>query len=128
MSKQVDYALQLMYALSKLKKDEYLSLRKFAVDSKISFLFLQRIARSLKKANFIDAARGVRGGYYCLINPKHITLKELMTAVDGPFGITDCTKGMDCPRKKTCTACDLFSKINKHIEQVLNQTRILDRV
>ena len=126
-SKQIDYALQLLIALSELKKGETLSLRKFSKESDISFLFLQRIARSLKKAKMVDAGRGVHGGYFLLKNPKKITVLELLEAVEGPFGIASCMKGtkQHCCRMKVCTAKKLFSKINKKLEKILSETFIL---
>ncbi|MBT3948507.1 Rrf2 family transcriptional regulator [Candidatus Parcubacteria bacterium] len=126
MSKQVDYAMQLLIALSKLDKESFLSLRMFSQESNISFLFLQRIARSLKVAGMIDAARGVHGGYFMTREAKGITVKEVIEAVDGPFGITSCSRGKLCPRKGKCTSKKLFDKINKKIEVILDKTPILD--
>jgi len=124
MSKQVDYALQLLIALSKCSKDEYLSLRTFSQESNISFLFLQRIARSLKDAGMIDASRGVHGGYFLTKEADRISLKELIEAVDGPFGITSCTRGKDCPRRGKCPARKVFDEVNKKIEKILASTSI----
>ena len=125
-SKQIDYALQLLIALSKQKKGETMSLCKFAKDSNISFLFLQRIARSLKKADIIEATRGVHGGYFLKKNPKKITVLELLEAVEGPYGITSCMRSKKhCPRCKTCTALKLFTKINDELKEILSKTYIL---
>jgi len=127
MSKQVDYAVQLLIALSKNKKGEYLSLRMFSQESNISFLFLQRIARSLKEAGIVDATRGVYGGYFFIKKLENISLKELIEAVDGPFGITSCTRGKACIRKGKCTAKKLFDSVNKKIEKILDTTPILEK-
>lgn len=125
-SKQVDYALQLLIALSKLEKDTFLSLRKFSSDSNISFLFLQRIARALKEADMIDATRGVHGGYFLITDPYKITLKELMEAIEGPFGITTCCKE-SCSREKGCSSKKVFLNINKQIEKMLDTTFIISK-
>lgn len=125
MSKQTDYAVQLLIALSKMKKGEYLSLRAFSEESNISFLFLQRIVRSLKEAGIVDANRGVHGGYYLVKDPKKVTLKDLMEAVEGRFGITRCLKGQNCMRSKTCASKKVFTKVNREIEQLLNSVSVL---
>ncbi|PLX28492.1 hypothetical protein C0581_01950 [Candidatus Parcubacteria bacterium] len=126
MSKQVDYAMQLLIALSKLDKETFLSLRTFSQESNISFLFLQRIARALKEAGMVDAARGVHGGYFMTRDAKGINVKEVIETVDGPFGITSCTRGKLCPRKGKCTSKKLFDSINVKIEKILTQTPILE--
>ncbi len=125
-SKQVDYALQLIIALSDLDKGEFLSLRIFSNESTISFLFLQRIARSLKKAQIIDATRGVHGGYFLVADPHKITLKQLIEAIEGRFGITTCSKDT-CPRQKGCTSKKVFLRVNKKIEHILDTTYILEK-
>ncbi|MBI2436650.1 MAG: Rrf2 family transcriptional regulator [Candidatus Magasanikbacteria bacterium] len=124
-SKQVDYAVQLLRALSKLKEGEFLSLRKFSKESTISFLFLQRIARSLKAAKIIDASRGIHGGYYFVLDPKKINMKQIVDAVDGNFGITACLRGQPCEREKTCTNKDIFHKMNIQVEQMFLETSII---
>lgn len=125
-SKQVDYAVQLLRVLSVVKEGEYLSLRKFSKESNISFLFLQRIARSLKASKIIDASRGIHGGYFLTVDPKKINMKQLMESVDGKFGITACVRGQKCEREKQCTTKDLFHHMNAQIEKTFLQTSIID--
>ena len=63
--RETDYALQMLKILSK-NKNQVESLSKIAKDTKISFLFLQKIARKLRLANIIKAHQGVEGGYQLL--------------------------------------------------------------
>lgn len=129
-SKQVDYAIQLVYALAALKKGEYLSLRMFSEKSNISFLFLQRIARSLKQARLLEASRGVHGGYFLIREANSITLKELIEAVEGPFGISKCMlKGAKkCVRADKCTNRPLMVQVNTQINNLLSQTYVMNPV
>ena len=114
-SKQVDYALQLMIALAELKSGNFLSLRKFSQESNISFLFLQKIARDLREKKLINSTRGARGGYRLKPRAEEISLKQIIEAVDGPSGVTECLKkGGCCPKIESCTARRVFGHINKH--------------
>lgn len=124
-SKQVEYAVVLLQALSKLKEDEYLSLRKFSQESNISFLFLQRIARALKASKIIGANRGIYGGYHFVVDPKIINMKQIVESVDGKLGITTCLRGQKCKRQKVCKSKDLFYKINIQLEKVFLNTRLI---
>ncbi|HAT03163.1 MAG TPA: hypothetical protein DCS29_00085 [Candidatus Magasanikbacteria bacterium] len=128
-SKQVDYALQLITALSRLKEGEFLSLRAFSQESNISFLFLQRIARILKNTHIIDANRGVYGGYYLMVDPYKITFKQLVEAVEGSFGITTCIRNnpKKCPHASYCTGKKTMASLNKSISSILEQTYILQQ-
>lgn len=137
-SKQVDYAVQLLVELKKLEKDEYLSLKKFSKDKKISFLFLQRIARILKKTEIIKSKRGVLGGYFLNKEVKNLSLKKLIIIVDGFFGVSDCTKinfTLDnfhkknekcvCPREGCCESRKIFIKLNEELALILEKIIII---
>ena len=78
-SKQVDYAFQLISELSKLEKNALLSLKTFSIKSNISFLFLQKIARSLRGAKIIKSVKGKNGGYMLVKKADKISVKEVIS-------------------------------------------------
>lgn len=125
-SKQFDYAIQLIVALSKLKKNELLSLRQFSEKSNISFLFLQRIARALKEVGIIDSVRGMKGGYYLTKDPHKVNLLEVYEAVEGKYGMTKCMNGKGCAHSKQCSARPVFDKVNTSVEKALLSTYVLN--
>ncbi len=126
-TKQLDYGLQLTLALLRLKKGELLSLRHFSEDSKISFLFLQRIARSLKQAGIIEANKGAHGGYYLKADPKKLKLKDIVEAVEGEYAVCDCLKnGCHCDKEKNCETRKIFCGFNKEIVNYLSKYSILE--
>lgn len=102
-SRQTDYALQLIFALSQAKNDETVSLKSFSRESSISFLFLQKIARSLRHHGIIAAVRGAQGGYRLAKPVQAISLRSVIEAVDGPYGVSACTKpGGACHKVGAC--------------------------
>ncbi len=110
LSKQVDYSVQLMLSLSELAPGKFLSLKSFAKERNISFLFLQKIARQLKKAGLIDASKGARGGYFLNKMNKEITLRDVVEAVEGKYSTVSCLKsGHECPVSRACTSQFVFS-------------------
>lgn len=127
-NRQSDYAIQLVVALSKVTEEAPLSLKKFSIESNISFLFLQRIARMLKKAKLIDSSRGMYGGYYLIKDIKKISVKNVMEAVEGPFGVTACFRGHVCPRAKTCTSKQVLNSLNKNLDNMLSEMVIADYI
>ena len=125
-SKQTDYALQFLIELSKLKKGELLGLRKFSNKSSISFLFLQKIAKSLKTAGLIEAMQGKSGGYYLNKSIKRISLKEVIEAVGGQYGVADCSKDCNCDHTKTCNLKEGLDKVNKQVIKYIDSLKISD--
>lgn len=118
-SKQTDYAVELILALSKLKEGELLSLRVFSKQSSISFLFLQRIATYLKEAKLIEAVRGIHGGYRLLKPASQISFREVIEAVQGPFGVLSCTKHEQCKLELMCTAKHGLRSVEAEIAELL---------
>ena len=124
-SKQIDYALQLLFALARNGSEASVSLRGISDESTISFLFLQKIAKSLKDAGVIEATRGAQGGYRLIKDPVGLTLKEIVEAVEGPFGVTECFKhGLSCELEKTCQSKKALFSLNAHILDYLNTTTL----
>ena len=103
-----------------------LSLRNFAKESKISFLFLQRIAARLKEAGMVEARKGSGGGYLLKRPGNEIFLKDVIEAIDGPYGVTTCQiPGKRCERAHVCTVKDLMGGVQRDIVNMLSNTSII---
>lgn len=126
-NKELDYGLQLIFALAILKKGELLGLRKFSEEKGISFLFLQRIARKLRQGEIIQSAKGATGGYYLNKNLDKINLKDLIEALDGQYMVVDCLKAnCVCAKAKSCTSHKVFKKINHSLVEWLEKIKLSD--
>lgn len=114
-TKEIDYGLQLVVALAKLKKGEVLSLRKFSDASRISFLFLQRIVKKLREANLVVSNKGAHGGYFLKRPADRLSLREVIEAIDGECAVINCLsvdENCRCAKEKTCGARKFFTKVN----------------
>lgn len=128
-NKQLDYAIQLLGALASYSQERPLSLKKFSEQSTISFLFLQRIASKLKTAGFIKATQGVQGGYYLIHTPESITVKDIVEAMEGRYGMVDCAKNPGtCPQEGKCLVQIGMSKMNDQVVNVLAKMTINDLI
>ncbi len=124
-TKEVDYSIRLLLALSKLKKEKFLSLHNFSEESKISFLFLQRIAKKLREAGLIKSIKGAQGGYRLNVDFKKITVKNLIEALEGEFAVVNCLKkGSECSRASGCSSQKVFVEINKKFVNYLKNLRL----
>ncbi len=124
-SKQTDYAVELILALSKLEKEHVLSLKVFSKQSTISFLFLQRIAKSLREARLIEAVRGINGGYRLLKPASQISFRELIEAIEGPFALLACTKKENCKLEALCTAKNTLRSLESEIAELLDSRFVI---
>ncbi len=124
LSKQADYAIQLLHRLSSLEKNEALSLRTFSDESNISFLFLQRIARELKLSEMINSKQGVQGGYFLIKKYKDISLLDVIEAIDKPTFTPCVIDEKTCKFIHTCKIKNGMEKVQKKLVLVLKATPI----
>ncbi len=127
--RETDYALQMLKVLSKAK-GKVMSLNDIAKKTKVSFLFLQKIARKLRIAKIIDAHQGVAGGYQLMIDPKKITLKKIVEVMEGKCCILNCldeTKKIECcSPAQNCELKTKMGKLNKKIVKILDDVKLSD--
>jgi len=121
-SKQVDYATQFLVALALQPQDDFLSLKEFSKQHNISFLFLQKIVRLLKKAEFIEANKGAHGGYRLKIAPEKITLRTVVEAVEGKYTAVSCLKETHaCPITEMCLSKNFLFQVQRDILETLEK-------
>ncbi|PIR04107.1 MAG: hypothetical protein COV59_02900 [Candidatus Magasanikbacteria bacterium CG11_big_fil_rev_8_21_14_0_20_39_34] len=122
-SKETDYALQLLEQLS--KSESVLSLAEFSANSNISLPILQKIARSLKKDRLIVAHRGKNGGYTIARPIEKISLKDVVSAMQMEYGVTECTKKVHgCKLESQCNAKRGFELLHSQVNAIMESTTL----
>lgn len=119
------YAVEIMSDLAVYASENSLeSLRNIAERRGLSEKYLERIVRALREAGLVNSVRGVYGGYSLSREAHQITVKEVLTAVEGELtpvacliGETDCTIGCEkCPTRGTWN--EMWSKILEVVDSV----------
>lgn len=118
--RETDYALQLLKVLKKSKT--YVSLHEVSEKTGISFLFLQKIARKLRLAKIIGSVHGINGGYKLLKPAKTISLRQIVSAVEGDCCLVPC---LGAGNKCSGSCANLKGQINKINLQML---KMLDKI
>lgn len=126
LTQKVDYGLIILTFLAKSSEHGQLSIKKIAEQSRVSFLFLQKIAGLLQKAGLIKAERGKFGGYKLAKTPDQINLREIIEALEGSIALVPCLKGSskeDCKHSAYCTIRPNMAKLNAEIQNnIINKT------
>lgn len=115
LTKKIDYGIMLLTYLAKCKKGESVSIKSIAEEKGLSFSFLQKVARLLQKAKFIQAERGKYGGYTVKKDPKKLSIIEIIEAIEGPIAIVPCVKER-CARQDCCDIRIGLKRINNDLE------------
>lgn len=129
LSQKANYGLLLTTSLAK-QGEKPTSLQTIAQQDHLSFFFLQRVAVYLRKANIIQAARGKQGGYTLARDPKSITIKEILEALEGPIGLRKClvaeAQKYRCIRQKWCMMRPGLSLIHGKFIEILSRCTLSD--
>jgi Rrf2 family protein len=86
----------------------------------ISVKYLEHLIVPLKKAKLIRATRGARGGYVLFSPPGSITLRDIISAVEGGVCLVECTKSpAACRRSGICLSRSAWNDISNKISETL---------
>ena len=91
----------------------------------ISAKYLDRILSSLRKAGLIKNIRGRDGGYVLTRPASAISLKDIITAVEGSLSYVGCVDDPDvCERSLVCPARDVWERLKQAAEEILETTSL----
>ncbi len=99
---------------------------------RISQDFLEQLMVTLRHKGLVRSVRGVRGGYLLAMEPAHISVGDIMTAVDGPFIPMQCldpSHDATCTMGMTvfdCTTRDVWALLQEKVMETLNGVSLAD--
>ncbi len=124
---KTDYGVLLMTALAEYK-GEFVSLRTIAKQKKLPYHFLAQIIKPLRTAKLVSSKEGMSGGYTLTKNPRDITLKEIVEALEGPIATTRCTHNArhTCPAANVCGPKNEWNTLKNSISTLLENKTLAD--
>ncbi len=89
------YGLKLMLHLAINFEGNFIALNEIAKSENISEKFLENIVAAIKAKGLVKVKRGAKGGYYLAKPPAHISLKEILEALESDIFNKDWQKHED---------------------------------
>lgn len=124
-SRLADYAVMMMCALA--EHGEQCSASEIAALTKVAKTTVSKVLKVLGQAGLIRSTRGINGGYVLTKLASHISLAEVVAAVDGPIALTACsTAKQNCSKLACCDVKSNWQLINKVVDDVLSQYTLDD--
>ncbi len=112
-SKLTDYGVVLSTHLAGLTEPK--SVRELAVETGLPEPTVSKVLKTLSKAQVVTSRRGVHGGYSLSRPPHEISIVEVITALEGPIAVTECTDESDdasCAHETHCSVRGNWQRIN----------------
>ncbi|WFD10751.1 RrF2 family transcriptional regulator [Tepidibacter hydrothermalis] len=123
-TQEADYALRIILFLCQISSGERVEARVISESENITLRFSLKILRKLTKKDLVKSFRGVKGGYMLNKDPKDITLREVVEAIDGPIYVNRCLHDEEyCNMKRTntCKIHKALAKIQKTLREELEK-------
>jgi Rrf2 family iron-sulfur cluster assembly transcriptional regulator len=89
LSRQVQYALCGIFDLAYNGAGGPVRVQTIGERQRIPHRFLEQIFQRLRRAGLVAGKRGPGGGYVLTRSPENISLREVIEAIEGPFGEVD---------------------------------------
>jgi Rrf2 family protein len=118
-TRETDYAVRCVLYLAR-EQDQIASVGEIAEQMQIPKSFLAKILQRLVREGIVESMRGVKGGFRLLKNPNHITLLEVLTAIQGIAAINTCAVDKRrCSMSSHCAVHPVWLEIRREVERRL---------
>lgn len=103
-------------------------LREIAHTQDLPLPYLEQIASSLRRAGLLASVRGAQGGYYLTREPSHISVTDVLSALEGQLVSLDCLAAGEpsCERENRCEARGIWLRVQDCLEQTLGSITLAD--
>jgi FeS assembly SUF system regulator len=125
-SRLTDYATVVMTCLAS-RPGTVLSTAEIAKCTRLEAPTVSKLAKRLAHAGLIESFRGTRGGYRLARAAADINLAEIVEALEGPLGMTECSAASGrCGFQAHCNMRGNWQHINRAVDGVLKAMSLAD--
>ena len=118
-SKKADYGLMAVHYIAFHQHEGVVNAKRIAEDLGIPAELLAKILQRLAKGKLIASVNGPKGGYVLARKPGQIRVSEVLRAIEGPLGLVNCYRTMQCPQLERCNIRRPVWAIQTSIERFL---------
>src|SRR5512146_1228675 len=109
------FAVTAMVDLAMRDGSRPVTLAEISARQKISLSYLEQLFGKLRRHQLVESVRGPGGGYCLAKDMAHVSVADIILAVDEPIDATQCGGKENCHDDKKCITHDLWAKLNEHI-------------
>lgn len=120
-SKLADYGTILLTAMA-VEPQWTFSAAELGVRTGLPLPSVSKIMKILLHQGIVVSLRGANGGYKLARSPAEISTVQILNALDGPLGVTECSASPGlCKREANCGARSHWHMVNRVVLQALEQ-------
>lgn len=121
LSKLTDYSTVIMFYMARQPAHIY-SAAEVSAGAGIAVPTASKILKALARQGLLVSRRGAKGGYVLARAPELISVAEVIDAMEGRFGMTECSVLTgNCPQEADCLGREPWRQISRAIRRTLEQ-------
>ncbi len=130
LSKVTDYGIVLLAHLARAEDARFSqNSRDIAGEVGLPAPMVSKILKSLARQGVLESQRGSKGGYQLSRPPEQLSVAEMISALEGPMGLTECALGSDlCVHEGSCAVQTPWQVINRVIRESLERVTLADLI
>ncbi len=131
LSKRADYALLALSHLAVTQAEDperLVNTKEIAEQYEIPGELLAKILQTLARSGIVASHPGPTGGYRLRRAPAAVSIGEVITVIDGPLSIVQCSNGQGdtCKQFNRCTIRDPLAEIERRVQNLLLEITLAD--
>jgi FeS assembly SUF system regulator len=127
LNKLTDYGIVLMAHVARSPEEAQHTARSLAKETRIPLPTVGKLLRQLHDAKLLNSHRGVKGGYNLARDPGTISVSDIVLALEGPIGFTECSvePGL-CGMERRCAIKNNSQIIGDALRDALDHVMLSD--
>ena len=119
-STRTRYGLRFMIELAANQGRGPVNMKDIARSQNLSEKYLSQILILLKSAGLVEGFRGLHGGYTLSRPSSEITMKDIVSALEGDLSLIECIERPGtCPRESSCVSQEVWQKLGTVLSDAL---------
>jgi FeS assembly SUF system regulator len=124
-TRETDYGIVLLSHLASGPNDRIQTARDLSSWAGLPLPMVSKILKGLARAGILVSHRGAKGGYSLARHPEDVSVGDVIRALEGPVGITECasTPG-SCEQESVCPIRCRWQEISSAVREFLEKIPI----
>lgn len=130
LGKLTDYGLILMSQIARRPQSELHTAHDLAIQCHLPQPTVSKLLKILLQSGLLASHRGIKGGYGLVRDPQFISIAEVISALEGPLALTECSTevaGM-CDLESSCPIKENQRVINQVVRGALENVMLSDLI
>ncbi len=128
-TRQADYAVRIVLDLAGRANPGIVRSDDVARRQLVPRAYFTKVVQTLVRAGYLRTLRGARGGIQLAKDPRVITLRQVIEAVEGPIYLNRCLlRSGECALERTCAAHPVWERIQDVLMRELDGVTVAQMV